>query len=80
MSIRFFAGALLAALAWLAAHDATAAVALKSMLEPWHGDLDGMVERRYIRILTVANKTNYFFDKSRQRGRPSKRLKPSKKW
>jgi membrane-bound lytic murein transglycosylase MltF len=68
MSIRFFAGALLAVLAWLAAHDATAAVALKSMLEPWHGDLDGMVERRYIRILTVANKTNYFFDKSRQRG------------
>src|SRR5262245_59196888 len=68
MSIRFFAGALFGLLAWLCPLEPMAAVAIKTMLEPWHGDLDGMIDRRYIRILTIANKTNYFFDKGRQRG------------
>jgi membrane-bound lytic murein transglycosylase MltF len=34
----------------------------------WTGDLDGMVERRLIRILTVNSKTLYFGDKGTQRG------------
>jgi len=34
----------------------------------WSGDLDGMVKRRVIRILTVYNKTQYFLDKDTQRG------------
>jgi membrane-bound lytic murein transglycosylase MltF len=36
--------------------------------KPWLGDLDGMAERRLVRMLVVHNKTNYFFDKAQQRG------------
>jgi membrane-bound lytic murein transglycosylase MltF len=36
--------------------------------QPWSGDLDGMVERRVIRVLTVNSKTMYFHDKGTQRG------------
>jgi membrane-bound lytic murein transglycosylase MltF len=36
--------------------------------KPWTGDLDGMIERRLIRILTVHSKTAYFLDKGVQRG------------
>ncbi len=35
---------------------------------PWKGDLDGMVERRYIRVLTVQNPVLYFVDKGREVG------------
>jgi len=35
---------------------------------PWTGDLDGMVERGVIRILTTYSKTFYFVDKGTQRG------------
>jgi len=38
------------------------------MLKPWTGDLDGMVQRRYIRMLVTFNKTNYFLDGPTQRG------------
>jgi membrane-bound lytic murein transglycosylase MltF len=34
----------------------------------WAGDLDGMAERRLVRMLVVYNKTNYFLDKAQQRG------------
>ena len=34
----------------------------------WTGDLDGMVKRRQIRILTAYSKTFYFVDKGVQRG------------
>jgi len=37
-------------------------------MKPWTGDLDGMIERRVIRILTVYSKTFYFADKGVQRG------------
>ena len=36
--------------------------------KPWIGDLDGMIERRLIRVLTVTSKTIYFVDKGTQRG------------
>ena len=36
--------------------------------KPWLGDLDGMAERRVVRMLVIYNKTNYFFDKAQQRG------------
>ena len=36
--------------------------------KPWTGDLDGMVERRVIRVLTAQSKTFYFLDKGTQRG------------
>jgi membrane-bound lytic murein transglycosylase MltF len=38
------------------------------MKKPWTGDLDGMIERRVIRVLTVYSKTVYFADKGVQRG------------
>jgi membrane-bound lytic murein transglycosylase MltF len=34
----------------------------------WTGDLDGMIQRRMIRVLTVYSKTNYFVDRGTQRG------------
>ncbi len=37
-------------------------------IQPWTGDLDGMIERRVIRVLTVYSKTFYFVDKGVQRG------------
>src|SRR5262245_55411239 len=37
-------------------------------LAKWTGDLDGMVERRYIRVLTTYSKTMFFIDKGAQRG------------
>ncbi|MDM0022527.1 lytic transglycosylase F [Variovorax saccharolyticus] len=36
--------------------------------KPWTGDLDGMIERRVIRVLTVNSKTFYFVDKGVNRG------------
>jgi membrane-bound lytic murein transglycosylase MltF len=38
------------------------------MQKPWTGDLDGMIERRIIRVLTVNSKTFYFHDKGRLHG------------
>lgn len=37
-------------------------------MEPWTGDLDEMIERRMIRVLTVYSKTFYFVNKGVQRG------------
>ncbi|HEX4370986.1 MAG TPA: lytic transglycosylase F [Rhizomicrobium sp.] len=36
--------------------------------KPWTGDLDGMLQRRTIRVLTVYSKTFYFVDKAVLRG------------
>lgn len=36
--------------------------------KPWIGDLDGMIERRVIRVLTTYSKTSYFVDRGSQRG------------
>jgi membrane-bound lytic murein transglycosylase MltF len=41
---------------------------VERLLEPWHGDLDGMVERRLVRVLTVFNPMLYFLDGADQRG------------
>jgi len=35
---------------------------------PWKGDLNGMIERRYIRVLTVHNPMMFFLDGAKQRG------------
>ena len=37
-------------------------------LPKWTGDLDVMIERRIIRVLTPYSKTNYFVDRGTQRG------------
>ncbi len=39
------------------------------LLNPWHGDFQGMVERRAIRILAPYSKTTFFVDGAKQRGR-----------
>ncbi|MDP2029293.1 MAG: lytic transglycosylase F [Thiobacillus sp.] len=41
---------------------------LERTAKPWTGDLDGMIERRIIRVLTTYSKTNYFVDRGSQRG------------
>jgi membrane-bound lytic murein transglycosylase MltF len=46
----------------------TLTIDLAEMQKPWTGDLDGMIERRVIRVLTVNSKTFYFHDKGTQRG------------
>jgi membrane-bound lytic murein transglycosylase MltF len=44
------------------------AVDPKEVQKTWTGDLDGMLQRRVIRVLTVYSKTFYFVDKGAQRG------------
>ena len=46
----------------------TLTIDLAPVLKPWVGDLDGMIARRVIRVLTVNSKTFYFHDKGTQRG------------
>ena len=41
---------------------------LEGMNKDYVGDLPQLVERRFIRVLTVYNKTNYFMDGLQQRG------------
>lgn len=43
-------------------------IAPEEAMKPWTGDLDGMIERGMIRVLTVYSKTFYFSDKGVQRG------------
>jgi ABC-type amino acid transport substrate-binding protein len=43
-------------------------IALEETMKPWTGDLDVMIEKRAIRILTAYSKTFYFVDKGVQRG------------
>jgi hypothetical protein len=50
------------------AADGTLTIDPAQMQKPWTGDLDGMIERRVIRVLTVNSKTFYFHDKGTQRG------------
>jgi hypothetical protein len=38
-------------------------IAPEEAMKPWTGDLDGMIARRQIRVLTVYGKTFYFVDK-----------------
>ncbi len=41
---------------------------LKVMTEAWSGDLDGMIKRRVIRVLTVYGLGRYFIDDAREQG------------
>src|SRR5262245_22324019 len=43
-------------------------IAPDEAMKPWTGDLDGMIERGSIRVLTIYSKTFYFMDKGTQRG------------
>ena len=46
----------------------TLTVDTNEIQKPWTGDLDGMMERKIIRVLTIYSKTFYFVDKGVQRG------------
>lgn len=39
-----------------------------ALLEPWHGDWQGMVDDRVVRVLVAYNRTHFFLDGARQRG------------
>jgi membrane-bound lytic murein transglycosylase MltF len=43
-------------------------IKVEEAMKPWTGDLDGMVKRGSIRVLTVYSKTFYFINKGIQRG------------
>ena len=43
-------------------------VNVDDMLQPWKGDLPGMLDRRTIRVLTTFSKTFFFINKGTQRG------------
>ena len=43
-------------------------LALTQITTPWTGDLDGMVQRRMVRVLTAFSKTQYFIDRGTPRG------------
>jgi membrane-bound lytic murein transglycosylase MltF len=51
-----------------ASEEAPSDTGIAKMLQPWKGDLDGMVERRYVRMLVTFSKTNYFLDGPKQYG------------
>jgi len=51
-----------------AASATTITIDPMEMQKPWSGDLDGMIERRVIRVLTVNSKTFYFHDRGTLRG------------
>lgn len=48
--------------------------------EKWTGDIDGILERRYIRALVLYNKTNFFFDGPQPRGVTYEALKEFEKF
>jgi len=43
-------------------------IAAEEATKPWTGDLDGMIKRGFIRVLTVYSKTLYCVEKGIQRG------------
>jgi membrane-bound lytic murein transglycosylase MltF len=43
-------------------------IPLTEVIKPWSGDLDGMAERRMVRVLTTFSKTQYFIDRGTPRG------------
>jgi membrane-bound lytic murein transglycosylase MltF len=48
--------------------DVQSSAAREAIMRKWTGDLDGMIQRRFIRILTTYSKTQYFVDQGTQRG------------
>ena len=48
--------------------DVQSKLGTKVLSEPWSGDLDGMLQRRVIRVLTVYGLGRYFLDGPHERG------------
>src|SRR5215510_13988117 len=54
-------------------------VGLPALVEPFKGDLDGMMKRRVIRVLTVQNPILYYVDKGREVGATYESIKAFEK-
>ena len=50
-----------------------------ALVEPFKGDLDGMIKRRVIRVLTVQNPVLYFVDRGREVGITAETIKTFEK-
>jgi len=48
--------------------------------KPWKGDLDGMLERRVIRVYVPYSRTVYFVDKGRERGAAADLMRQFERW
>lgn len=53
---------------------------LKYLNTPWTGDLDGMRNRRYIRVLVTYSRTNFFLDGAATRGITTEAFKAFEDW
>ena len=53
---------------------------LSTALKPWKGDLDGMIERRLIRVLVPHSRTLYFNDKGQERGFSADLVRDFERW
>jgi membrane-bound lytic murein transglycosylase MltF len=60
--------------------ETKAAQSLLKLDEQWTGDLDGMLERRRIRVLVPYSKTYYFLDGATQRGIAYEVMKIFEEW
>ena len=56
------------------------AILARLKTEHWSGDLNGLVERRFIRALVLYNKTNFFYDGPQPRGITYEALKEFEKF
>src|SRR5436190_14220641 len=61
-------------------HEIDATVLDRLRNEIWKGDLDGLVERRYIRALVLYNRTSFFYDGPQPRGAAYEALKEFEKF
>ncbi len=52
----------------LAAAETAPEPLANDLVEAWTGDLDGMVERRRIRVITTFSRTGFFLDGAQERG------------
>lgn len=56
------------------------AVLFKYLNTPWIGDLEGMRQRRYIRVLVTYSRTNYYLDGAATKGFTADLAKAFEKW
>ncbi|SFI95689.1 Membrane-bound lytic murein transglycosylase MltF [Phyllobacterium sp. CL33Tsu] len=68
MNKRWFVGAVALALALLCVPAGLALAEKKSLVQPHLDDLDGMKQRRLVRVLVPYSKTIFFLDKGRELG------------
>jgi membrane-bound lytic murein transglycosylase MltF len=60
--------------------DGKSAAALPLQFAPWTGDFDGMLQRRFIRVLVAYSKTQYYVVNGVQHGSSYEYLKAFEEW